>query len=179
MDFFIAHMQTPEGERHFRAFAVMGRRLVDFIETLPLGEAWVQQVLRTLGLSTCGPPGDEQLRRDSDVTTNLLQVADNNQWDRFCRWMWYYTAPVSQERTDVFQKIVALRGVGNLEQLTTLEELCRDFNRQLGLRCALFMESELRTSQHAAKLAQTELDRLRTHVAAAPAARDCCTEDVR
>jgi hypothetical protein len=167
MDFFIAHMQTPEGERHFKAFGLMGRRLVDFIETLPLAEEWVQQVLKTLGLSTYGPPGDEQLRRDSDVTTNLLQVVDNNQWDRFCRWMWYYTAPVSRERTDVFKTIAALRDVDRLQQLTTLEEMCRDFNRQLGLRCALFMETELNKSQHAAKLAQTELDKLRTHVQAA------------
>jgi hypothetical protein len=136
MEAFIEHMHTSAGARDLARFEYLATDLVNFIGVLPIHEKWVQDVLYCLSVHTSGPPGAEQLRRDR----GLLRAAADKRWDKFCHFMWLYTIPTI-DMDDVFQTIRRVRVSEGLDddgliRLDILEQACRDFNRELGWRCA-------------------------------------------
>ena len=184
MDEFLEHMRTRQGEQDFIKFGSMAQRLVGFIEKLPFDESWVYDVLICLSIYKDGPRGAQKLHRGD----GLLRDADDSNWDEFCRWMWFYTVPIERANNDVFETIARLRestrdNVHRLTLLRVLEELCRDFNRQLGWRCAeharkehekllrtaselqnslIKTQTELARTKQSLRYAQTELARMHT-----------------
>ncbi len=140
MESFIEHMRTSAGAKDLAHFDYLGTDLVQFIGVLPIHEEWVQDVLKCLGIQTSRPHGAVQLNRGR----GLFRAATDKQWDQFCRKMWLYTIP-DNTYFDVFNTIRRVRVTEDLDdegltRLDILEELCRDFNRELGWRCAQYAE---------------------------------------
>jgi len=141
MEAFIKHMLTRAGAEDLAYFEYLGTDLVKFIEFMGVDKEWVRDVVKGLGVTTSGTPGAEQLQRD----TGLLRAYDDKQWDRLCHHMWVYTICENECPYTVFNIIDRVRVDENLDEaglvrLDIFENLCREFNRQLGMRCSFYAD---------------------------------------
>jgi hypothetical protein len=168
MDEFIKHMGTAEGEQDRIEFATMAKGLVGLIEGLPLDKQWVHDLLRCVGVSAIVRGGVEELYRKVD---GLLRAADQHEWDKFCDWMWFYTVPDGQHgKNDVFKTIADLKveerdHVSSLKHISALEEICREFNRQLGWRCAQHAHKEHEKLKRSNSELRSSLDKTQAELA--------------
>jgi hypothetical protein len=136
MEAFIEHMRTSADAHDLQLFVKVGKHLVRVIGAMPIREQLVQDVLKCLDIVAKGPHGAEELDRGR----GLLRAADDNQWDQFCRQMWLYTIP-NKTFVDVFSTMEGLllhtvQDDDSRTRLQVLQDLCQQFNRELGWRCA-------------------------------------------
>jgi hypothetical protein len=151
MEAYIEHMRTSAGATALAHFESLGTSLAQFIEFMGTDKEWVRRVLEGLGVHTSGPPGAERLNRG----TGLLRAYDDKQWDQFCRHMWMFTIPKNEGAYGVFKVTRRVRRDTDLDdaelvRLDIFEDLCREFNRQLGMRCSFYADRALAQAKTAA-----------------------------